>query len=415
MVNLVYKDYPYGKAEGFAEYEVRAFDESQMKNIELYSLYELKKPEMRYVPKNFGVHQVYAERKPRWSAKACLQMLSRDTLKEILFVLKTRPKEGVLRSIYRIYRYLYAAEAMKANFEYDKSEENVFLCYWLNECAYAALKIKDRHPGVKVVSRGHGFDILEERCYMPFRRKILGSLDQIFVISKTAYQYLEERYPWLDMKKVQVSHLGVNIPKNVCHVSRRKPFHLVTCSSVIPLKRLDLLIDALAGIESDGIVWTHLGDGPLKKDLCARADKEFAGRNITVNFKGQLRLEDVHRFYETEEIHLFVNCSDTEGVPVSVMEAMSYGIPCIARNVGGNGELVDNCCGRVISSEANPEELAEAIRCFMQMSDQNYETFRTNARAKIMRQFNSEITYSEYVEKINEMFGRSSTEAENRP
>ena len=414
MVNLVYKDYPYGKAEGFAEYEVRAFGESQMKNIELYSLYELKNPEMRHVPKNFGIHQVYAERKPWWSAKACLQMLSRDTLEEILFVLKKRPEEGIVRSIHRIYRYLYAAEAMQANFECDRNEENVFLCYWLNECAYAALKIKDKYPGVKVVSRGHGFDVFEERCYMPFRRKILGSLDQIFVISKTAHQYLEDRYPWLDMQKIQVNHLGVDIPENICRVSRNKPFHVVTCSSVIPLKRLDLLIDALAGIECDGIVWTHLGDGPLKNDLCARAEEKFAGRNITAHFKGQLSLEEVHRFYETEEIHLFVNCSDTEGIPVSIMEAMSYGIPCVARNVGGNGELVDNCCGRMISPEANPEELAEAIRCFMQMSDQDYEKVRAEARAKIERQFNSKLNCSKYVEKINEMFGRSSTEAENR-
>ena len=37
---------------------------------------------------------------------------------------------------------------------------------------------------------------------------------------------------------------------------------------------------------------------------------------------------------------MFINLSSSEGIPVSIMEAQSFGIPVIATNVGGSGEIV---------------------------------------------------------------------------
>ena len=48
------------------------------------------------------------------------------------------------------------------------------------------------------------------------------------------------------------------------------------------------------------------------------------------------------------DFDLFVNMSLSEGIPVSIMEAISFGIPIIATNVGGNAEIVNDETGVLI-------------------------------------------------------------------
>ena len=59
-------------------------------------------------------------------------------------------------------------------------------------------------------------------------------------------------------------------------------------------------------------------------------------------------------------MHAVVLASDAEGIPVSLMEAMSYEIPVIATNVGGNPELLSGGCGMMVPPR-NPDALADAI------------------------------------------------------
>jgi len=46
---------------------------------------------------------------------------------------------------------------------------------------------------------------------------------------------------------------------------------------------------------------------------------------------------DVLNYYASNPVDVFINTSSSEGLPVSIMEAMSFGIPVIATNVGGTG------------------------------------------------------------------------------
>ena len=401
MINLIYKEYPFGSAEAFAEYEVHAFQNINSGRTRAYSLYEGNKEDRRYMPDNVPVTRIYHGVSFGTRLRALVRMLSREALSEIALVLKKRPPEGVVRCIYRIHRYLYAAESFCAAVD-AVDEKQVFACYWLNECAYAALAFKRKHPGVTVTARGHGFDVFEERNYMPFRKQVLGELDKIFIINSVGRDYLHKTYPWLDMRKVQIEHLGVTVPDMVRKTEKKKPLHVVSCSSVIPLKRLDLLIDALAMVNG-AVRWTHFGGGPLESEMKAKAETAFAGRNIQAEFKGQVKLQEVHDFYASEDVHLFVNCSDTEGTPVSIMEAMSYGIPCIARDVGGNREVVDNDCGILLPTRADAHVLATAIERIAEMANDDYRTLRICAREKIEKEFNDAVNYTAYARQIAEI------------
>jgi glycosyltransferase involved in cell wall biosynthesis len=69
----------------------------------------------------------------------------------------------------------------------------------------------------------------------------------------------------------------------------------------------------------------------------------------------------VRDFYLTQPVDVFVNASTTEGVPVSIMEAMSFGVPVVATDVGGTGELVNSRNGALLVPNPTPAEIADAI------------------------------------------------------
>ena len=56
---------------------------------------------------------------------------------------------------------------------------------------------------------------------------------------------------------------------------------------------------------------------------------------ISVKIMGRMKNKDIYSLYEKEKPDLFINLSSSEGIPVSIMEAMSFGIPVISTDVGG--------------------------------------------------------------------------------
>ena len=108
----------------------------------------------------------------------------------------------------------------------------------------------------------------------------------------------------------------------------------------MPVKRVHRILETLQQIVDINIEWTHIGGGALKERL--ELDIEKLPKNIKVNLLGELTSTDIYKLYKENSYHIFVNVSESEGIPVSIMEASSFGIPVIATNVGGVGEIVEN-------------------------------------------------------------------------
>ena len=67
-------------------------------------------------------------------------------------------------------------------------------------------------------------------------------------------------------------------------------------------------------------------------------------------------------FYQDNRIDLFVSLSESEGLPVSMMEAMNHGIPVVSKDVGGVREIViDGETGFIVPKESSLEEIAKSI------------------------------------------------------
>jgi len=102
-------------------------------------------------------------------------------------------------------------------------------------------------------------------------------------------------------------------------------------------KGIDVLLKAWAKVmqQEKKLKLLIVGDGPLKSEL-KRLSKSL-GLIGSVEFTGLVYSVEKYLRYAD----LFILPSRAEGLPNALLEAMSYGISCIATNVGGNGELFE--------------------------------------------------------------------------
>jgi glycosyltransferase involved in cell wall biosynthesis len=91
----------------------------------------------------------------------------------------------------------------------------------------------------------------------------------------------------------------------------------------------------------------------------------------------------------------------SEGVPVSIMEAFSAGIPVYATNVGGTSEIVDNSNGKLLDVNISPEQLAEEIRSFQRFPDEIKLQFRKNALQTYFKKCSFDKLNEEFISFLN--------------
>lgn len=215
--------------------------------------------------------------------------------------------------------------------------------YWFFDNAYLAVRMKQEFGmNAACVSRAHGYDLYEYRNrfdYIPLRTHLFEELDAVYACSRDGGEYLSNRYPSY-RDKIRVAYLGC--PDNGIEKVSREPGRLrvASCSRVIELKRVDRIASSLMLAADRGlrIEWTHFGDGDKMDAL--RGVIEKAPGKIEAALEGAVGNTELLRRYKDGYFDVFVNASSTEGLPISVMEAMSFGIPVIATDVGGTSELV---------------------------------------------------------------------------
>ena len=145
-------------------------------------------------------------------------------------------------------------------------------------------------------------------------------------------------------------------------------YSVVSCSMVVPVKRVDLILTAVAAAAQQRpeieFEWHHFGDGELKEEV-ERQAKTALPPNAKASLPGYPGRRALMDFYRSKPIDVFINASISEGTPVAVMEAVSCGIPVIATSVGGNPEIVTAENGLLVAENPTSGEIAQAILSFI--------------------------------------------------
>lgn len=309
---------------------------------------------------------------------------------------KTHFNQWFLSSFYT-YKLLRNANIKEIIDLPDKaSGSSVLYFYWTMSNALIIPHLKKKYK--KVVVRLHGFDLYTDRQngYIPYQPEMLRKADLIVCISDHGKAYLSSKFPELQHKIVR-HYLGVPVFGLNPGGKESDDFHIVSCSRVISLKRVEYIAYALERIPAR-IKWTHFGDGDFFSELKEIMDSLNLSQHI-VNFKGWTGQDDLREFYANEHISAFLNVSWSEGLPVSVMEAASFGIPVIATNVGGTNEIVSAKNGLLINRDFKVEDLVEAIEDLRALPANTLEEMRKSSRNVVEEKFDFQRNVFEF-EKV---------------
>ena len=128
-------------------------------------------------------------------------------------------------------------------------------------------------------------------------------------------------------------------------------------------------------------------------------------KNITYEFKGYLDSNQIRKVYEEEKIDGFITTSSTEGgCPVTIQEAMSYGVPIIGTDVGGITEMIDEN-GFLLPTNPAPEEVAEIIKKLFNMGEEEREQLSRKAYETWKNKFDISVNLKNLTATIHSMEG----------
>ena len=115
---------------------------------------------------------------------------------------------------------------------------------------------------------------------------------------------------------------------------------------------------------------------------------------------GHVPNNEVISWFKKNNPNLFISLSSYEGIPVSIMESMSFGIPVIATAVGGVPEIVNNDNGYLLESDPSAETVAEKITEFFNLSIEEKNQKRNFAYKTWEERYNAEINYRLFIKDM---------------
>lgn len=277
----------------------------------------------------------------------------------------------------------------------------VVYAYWMSVAAFAGAAAKRRGIVDHVVARAHGTDLYEHKRpeqYTALIRQFAPEIDAVYAISEDGQRYAT-RYGLTD-DQVRIARLGV-MPQPVTPAGCADELRLFSASSLTPFKQVHLIAAAVAELAREmperHIWWHHAGAGEelLKVQAVVAGELDHLD-NVTVDLMGHLPNAELLAWYATHPVDVFVNASSSEGIPVSIMEAMAHGIPAIGPDVGAMREIVSP--ELLLDATFTVHELAGRIaEAGRRAKDQGY---RSEIRERQRRLYDAPTNFRSFISDI---------------
>ena len=138
--------------------------------------------------------------------------------------------------------------------------------------------------------------------------------------------------------------------------------------------------------------------GPEKDGSLEKCREYVKKRNLPVEFPGKMRKKDWAEL--SVNYDFFLNSTDVDNTPISVIEAMALGLPVISTDVGGMPYLIENGKDGILVPQNDVSAMVSAIEDLLQDS-QKSQSIAQAAYEKV-RQFDWEIVKEEWIAVLNE-------------
>ena len=219
-----------------------------------------------------------------------------------------------------------------------------------------------RLVGARLVHTEHDVQTFTQRPRLIRLLRWLGPLVHRFVaIDQHLADFLRDQVR-LPAQRIEVIRNGVDLsrfqPAHCQPESTGRPFVVGWVGRLEPPKRPDVLVDALAQLAPalPELRVRMAGPGSLLEPMRQRASQ--AGIGDRLELLGPR--DDVAQLLA--DMDCYVLCSDNEGLPIALVEAMATGLPCIASAVGGIGGLIRHEIDGLLLQPNDPSLLAGLLR-----------------------------------------------------
>jgi glycosyltransferase involved in cell wall biosynthesis len=398
------KNYPYGGAEQYLANEQKYLAEKFDRVIFVPSEYFGGNLKKRELPERCEVLDLNAKvaassaRKKLGTIMGVYLFEFFRTRKKMWMLKRTRRYLGVLR------HQLSSAHVFAETLEKEYSE---FKCchyaYWIHNSSIllGILKRQNRINGF--VCRGHAIDLYEfdwkistQVDALPYYNFIIHRADLVSSISQHGCDYLKARFPALEEKFV-CSRLGVD-DKGINPWNEKEIFTIVSCSGIDDRKRVYLIAKVVALMKTP-VRWIHFGEGSGRAKLEGEVRKIPAMHSVEL--MGFVPNEKVISFYQQQGVSIFLNLSEAEGIPVAIMEAISFGIPVLATAVQGSPEIANNQTGFCLPQASSENEIAALLESFI-ADVEKQKKLRNSAREFYSQEFNATSNYRKFANMVSD-------------
>ena len=200
-------------------------------------------------------------------------------------------------------------------------------------------------------------------------------------------------------KNIFVINNGVNIEQHNKVVLENNIIQLLVVSRLVSQKNIDLIIKAVKVMENENIILNIVGDGSEINNLKLLVKKYKLHKKI--NFIGKIENTKLNEYLKNADI--FIQASNYEGLPHSILEAMNFEIPILSTDVGGCSVLLNKGeRGYIIPIPVSEVEISEGIRTII--NNKNEAKSKAKLAKNYLNQEHNFNTNAEiYHEKIKEV------------
>lgn len=220
-----------------------------------------------------------------------------------------------------------------------------------------------RLAGVSYSVTAHAHDLFMRQTGLEDR---LRGAKFVVCISEFNRRFLLARYPDLDPEKLVVIPCGVNVEQIAFRPPPvpSGPLKVLCVAGLQEYKGQRVLLAAMAQmVKSQDVICTFVGTGPDREGL--EEQTRELGLGEKVRFLGAQPQEEVARLLSEADVFVapsvVARTGQMDGVPVALMEAMATGVPVVASDLSGIGELVINWETGMLVPPSDVQALAGAI------------------------------------------------------
>jgi len=203
-----------------------------------------------------------------------------------------------------------------------------------------------------------------------FGRLLFNTPDIITLYGKSLFPYaLQAGIP---KDKIRVIPTGIDIPKynlkdiNKNRIGLRKELNISSEKKIVlyagllvPRKGIDKIIKVAHKLRKEDVIFLLAGDGPRRKEYEERVKELKLEKKVV--FLGWRT--DMHKLYQASDVLLLP--AEGEGLPGVVMEAMSFGVPCVASNIPCIPDLIENGKSGFLCNKDDIDDFANQVRALV--------------------------------------------------